>query len=136
MIGYVTVGADDMAAAERFYSAILPALGFAFERYHGDLSYLAPRAEGRVLPDFYVKAPFDGAAAHAGNGTMTAFEARDQAQVRALHAAALAAGGSDAGAPGFRDAYGPRFYVGYLRDPTGNKIALYSSHPDDPARDG
>lgn len=54
--------------------------------------------------------------------------------MRALHAAGLAAGGSDEGAPGFRAAYGPRFYVGYLRDPQGNKIALFSSHPDDPPR--
>ena len=39
------------------------------------------------------------------------------------------------GAPGFRAAYGPRFYVGYLRDPQGNKIALFSSNPDEPGRD-
>ena len=66
---------------------------------------------------------------------MVAFEASNQAQVRALHAAALAAGGTDAGAPGFRAAYGPRFYVGYLRNPQGNKIALFSSNPDEPGRD-
>jgi hypothetical protein len=38
--------------------------------------------------------------------------------------------------PGFRAAYGPRFDVGYLRDPQGNKIALFSSNPDEPGRDG
>ena len=79
--------------------------------------------------------PFDGRPATAGNGSMVAFEASNQAQVRALHAAALAAGGTDEGAPGFRAAYGPRFYVGYLRDPQGNKIALFSSNPDEPGRD-
>ena len=57
-------------------------------------------------------------------------------QVRQLHAAALAAGGSDEGAPGFRADDGANFYVGYLRDPQGNKIALYSSNPNDPTRDG
>ena len=56
--------------------------------------------------------------------------------MRALHAAALAAGGTDEGAPGFRAAYGPTFYVGYLRDPQGNKVALFSSNPDEPGRDG
>ena len=131
MISYVTVGADDMAAAERFYTAFLPALGYAVEHYHGDLSFVP--SEG---PDFYVKRPFNGSAAQAGNGQMVAFEARSQAQVRHLHAAALAAGGTDEGAPGFRADYGPRFYVGYLRDPQGNKIALYSSNPDEPGRDG
>jgi len=133
MIAYVTVGANDMARAERFYTAFLPALGYELSHYHGDLSYCLP---GGTLPDFYVKAPFDGGAAAAGNGHMVAFEARSQAQVRALHAAALAAGGTDAGAPGFRAAYGPRFYVGYLRDPDGNKIALFSANPDEPGRDG
>ena len=52
-----------------------------------------------------------------------------------LHAAALAAGGADEGQPGFRANYGPQFYVGYLRDPQGNKIALFSSNPDEPGRD-
>ena len=86
-------------------------------------------------PDFYVKKPFNGAAASAGNGNMVAFEARSQQQVRDLHAAALAAGGSDEGQPGFRADYGPTFFVGYLRDPQGNKIALYSSDENEPGRD-
>ena len=138
MIAYVTVGADDMVAAERFYSAFLPVLGYRLERYHGDLSYILTVAAGEraVSPDFYVKAPFDGGPATASNGNMVAFEARDQAQVRALHAAALSAGGADEGQPGFRESYGPQFYVGYLRDPQGNKIALFSSNPDERGRDG
>ena len=137
MIGYVTVGVDDIARAEEFYSAFLPAMGYALERYHGDLSYVVPTEQGQspVLPDFYVKRPFDGGPASVGNGTMIAFEARSQQQVRDLHAAALAAGGGDDGQPGFRDAYGPKFYVGYLRDPQGNKIALFSSNPDEAGRD-
>ncbi|WP_342070571.1 VOC family protein [Yoonia algicola] len=138
MIAYVTVGADDIARAARFYSAFLPALGYIQEEFHGDLSYILPKQPGQsvALPDFYVKAPFDGRPAAAGNGTMVAFEARSQAQVRALHAAALAAGGSNEGQPGFRASYGANFYVGYLRDPHGNKIALFSNTPNEPGRDG
>ena len=137
MIAYVTVGVDDIPRAERFYSAFQPALGYALEHYHGDLSYTLPAAAGQpALPDFYVKKPFDGGPALPGNGAMVAFEARTQQQVRELHAAALAAGGSDEGQPGFRASYGPQFYVGYLRDPQGNKIALFSSNPDEPGRDG
>ena len=137
MIAYVTVGADDIARAKRFYAAFLPALGYTLEEGPEGLSYVLPATPGQpvALPDFYVKPPFDGRPASAGNGTMVAFEARNQAQVRALHAAALAAGGSDAGSPGFRDAYGAHFYVGYLRDPQGNKIALFSSDPIEPGRD-
>lgn len=134
MLSYVTVGANDLAKAERFYSAFLPALGYRLEHYHGDLSYTLPPTAGQASapPDFYVKAPFDGAPATCGNGMMVAFDAHNQQQVRTLHAAALAAGGQCDGAPGFRAAYGPRFFVGYLRDPDGTKIALFSSHPDDP----
>ena len=136
MIAYVTVGADDVASAERFYSAFLPALGYRLEQYHGDLSYTLPAEPGQTAPpDFYVKSPFDGGPATAGNGVMVAFQVGSQEQVRDLHAAALAAGGSDEGQPGFRASYGPQFYVGYLRDPQGNKIALFSSNPDEPGRD-
>ena len=138
MIAYVTVGSDDIARAKRFYCAFLPALGYDLDEGPEGLSYALPRKPGQalVLPDFYVKPTFDGRPASAGNGSMVAFEARNQAQVRDLHAAALCAGGSDEGQPGFRASYGPRFYVGYLRDPQGNKIALFSSNPDEPGRDG
>ena len=138
MIAYVTVGADDIALAKRFYSAFLPALGYGLEEGPEGLSYALPVEpdQSPLLPDFYVKPTFDGRPASAGNGTMIAFEAGSQAQVRELHSAALAAGGSDEGQPGFRDAYGPHFYVGYLRDPQGNKIALFSSNPKEPGRDG
>lgn len=137
MIAYVTVGADDLDAARAFYCALLPALGYGLSEGPEGLSFALPPGEGpQALPDFYVKPTFDGRPASAGNGAMVAFEARDQAQVRRLHAAGLAAGGADEGAPGFRAAYGPRFYVGYLRDPQGNKLALFSSNPADPARDG
>lgn len=138
MISYVTVGSDDIARAKRFYSAFLPALGYALEEGPEGLSYMLPLRPGQapVSPDFYVKPPFDERPASAGNGAMTAFQARTQHEVRTLHAAALAAGGGDEGQPGFRDAYGADFFVGYLRDPQGNKIALFSNNPDEPGRDG
>ena len=138
MIAYVTVGADDIARAKRFYSAFLPALGYGLKEGAEGLSYALPVPLGQsaVLPDFYVKPTFDGHPASAGNGTMIAFEARSQKQVRDLHAAALVAGGIDEGPPGFRDSYGPHFFVGYLRDPQGNKIALFSNDPTEPGREG
>jgi len=66
---------------------------------------------------------------------MVAFEAESQDQVRALHAAAVSAGGSDDGTPRFRASYGAHFFVGYLRDPQGNKIALFCDDPNAPGRD-
>lgn len=138
MIAYVTVGADDIARAKRFYSAFLPALDYAFKEGPEGMSYTLPLQPGQsvALPDFYVKPTFNGGPATAGNGAMIAFEARNQAQVRDLHARALTAGGSDEGQPGFRPSYGSHFYVSYLRDPQGNKIALFSDNPNEPGRDG
>lgn len=138
MIAYVCVGADDMKAAERFYSAFLPALGYTVETYHGDLSYIPPTEPGQLAnaPDFYVKSPYNREGASAGNGTMVAFRARSQRQVIDLHSAALAAGGFDEGQPGFRHSYGANFFVSYLRDPQGNKVALFSDDPNEPGRDG
>ncbi len=137
MISYVTVGADDIERAKRFYSAFLPALDYDLTQGPEGLSYVLPVPLGQppVHPDFYVKPTFNGAPASAGNGAMVAFEARSQSQVRLLHAAALAAGGSDEGQPGFRKDYGAHFYVSYLRDPQGNKVALFSSDPSEPGRD-
>jgi catechol 2,3-dioxygenase-like lactoylglutathione lyase family enzyme len=135
MIGYVTVGADDLVGAKRFYSAFLPALGYTLHEGPEGLSYALSAPSGGQLPEFYVKPPFDGGRASVGNGVMIAFQAQNQQQVRVLHGAALDAGGTDEGQPGFRAAYGPNFYVGYLRDPQGNKIALYSDSRDEPGRD-
>nr|WP_277991143.1 VOC family protein [Sphingomonas panni] len=67
--------------------------------------------------------PFDGAPASAGNGAMIGFFVDSQTQVDAFHAAAMAHGGSDEGAPGLRP-YGPNWYAAYLRDPAGNKLAV------------
>lgn len=138
MIAYVTVGADDIARAKQFYSAFLPSLDYRLEEGPEGLSYTLPEQPGQsaAQPDFYVKPTFDGHPASAGNGAMIAFQASSQKQVRDLHSAGLSAGGIDEGQPGFRDAYGADFYVGYLRDPQGNKIALFSDNPNEPGRDG
>jgi hypothetical protein len=83
-----------------------------------------------------VRPPYDGQPASVGNGAMVAFQVPTQRQVRELHAAAIAAGRRDEGQPGFRDAYSAGFYVGHLRDPPGNKVALFCNHPDEPRRRG
>ena len=137
MIAYITVGADNIARAKQFYSAFLPALNYGLVEGPEGLSYALPVPAGQrpTLPDFYVKPTFNGQPASVGNGSMVAFEAQNQSQVRDLHAAAIKAGGTDEGQPGFRADYGADFYVGYLRDPQGNKIALFSSDPNEPRRD-
>lgn len=135
MISYITVGVDDIARAKQFYSSFLTPLGYDIEESDEGVGYSLPD-QSPLSTTLYVRHTFDGCPATAGNGTMIAFKARSQKQVRALHTAALAAGGTDEGLPGFRDLYGPYFYVGYLRDPQGNKIALFSNDRSEPGRDG
>jgi predicted lactoylglutathione lyase len=69
--------------------------------------------------------PFDGQAARGGNGIMIAFVAPSKEAVQAAHAAGLANGGSDEGAPGMRPPEGNSFYGAYMRDPAGNKLCLF-----------
>ncbi len=76
----VTVGADDIAGAKRFYCAFLHALGYELEEGAEGLSFALPVEPGQspTQPDFYVKPPFNGEPASVGNGVMVAFEARHQ----------------------------------------------------------
>ena len=117
------IGARDLDAMARFYDAVLLPLGL--ER--GPDSVAGPRGvcwrvPGQRHPTFDVQEPFDGRPASAGNGGMLAFLAPSRAAVDAAHAAALAQGGTDEGAPGLRARYAPDYYGAYMRDPEGNKV--------------
>ncbi|WP_289294903.1 VOC family protein [uncultured Reyranella sp.] len=124
MLGYVMIGADDVPGSGRFYSAILGPLGYDRKDDGHGIVFSRPDT-----PDVYVVRPFDGRSATVGNGSMLAFRAAAHALVRTLHAAGIAAGGRDEGAPGFRADYSEHFYVAYLRDPVGNKLALFCNDP-------
>lgn len=120
MFSHVMLGADDIAAAKRFYDATLGALGAepgAIDEW-GRLVYM--HAGGRFL----VTRPIDGAPATAANGFTLGFAAASPAQVDAWHAAGLAAGGTSLeDPPGPRNATAGRvLYLAYLRDPAGNKL--------------
>ena len=115
MFNHVSVGVADLEAAGRFYDAALGALG-----YRRTLSEDFGLAWGLRWPEFWATRPFEGRPA-PGNGVHVAFIAPSRDAVEAFHAAALAQGGSDAGAPGERD-YLAGYYVAFVRDPEGNKL--------------
>jgi predicted lactoylglutathione lyase len=119
MIGYVTVGTNDLARAAKFYDAIAAEL--STPRMMEFDSFIAwGTANGPA--GIAVTKPYDGQPATIGNGVMVAFEAKDKDQVDRLYAIALANGGTDEGAPGPR---GEGFYAGYFRDPDGNKLNAF-----------
>jgi catechol 2,3-dioxygenase-like lactoylglutathione lyase family enzyme len=122
MFSYICLGTADIARARVFYDAALAPLGHARVPGYADETSDA-WGLGDPGPHLCVMQPFDGRPASAGNGTMAAFHAPSAAAVDAFHAAALARGGRDEGAPGLRPHYGPGFYAAYVRDPDGNKLA-------------
>lgn len=130
MLSYITIGANDVPGSGRFYAAILTPLGYRKQEGADGIEFTAPGGPASI----YVKRPYDGDMATVGNGSMTAFRAETHEMVRKLHAAGLAAGGSDEGAPGFRADYSAHFYVGYLRDPVGNKLAIFCANPAEGTR--
>ena len=122
MIFDVTLGSSDLQRSGAFYDAVLGILGHERSPESSE-SWIGwgPRHDDGV--GLWLTRPFDGEPPTAGNGTMITFRAKNEAEVQAFHAAALANGGSDEGAPGTRPCYEPTFYVAYVRDPDGNKLA-------------
>lgn len=120
MIGYVTVGTNDMARAKAFYDALFAPLGAKRVMELGERFVLWSVARGQ--PGFALVTPYDRQPHHCGNGHMTALLAGSRGNVDKLHALALELGGTDEGAPGDRG-YG--FYGGYFRDPDGNKLNFF-----------
>ena len=116
MIGYVTLGTNDLTRAAAFYDALAAEMGVG--RMMDFPNFIAWGKPGGGA-GFAATVPFDGAPATVGNGMMVALEAKDKAQVDRLHAIALAHGGRCDGPPGPR---GEGFYAGYFRDPDGNKL--------------
>lgn len=119
MIGYVTVGTNDLARAALFYDALAAEMGVGrMMDFPTLIAWGTPGGPAGIA----ATAPFDGKPATVGNGMMVALEARDRAQVDRLHALALAHGGTCDGPPGPR---GETFYAGYFRDPDGNKLNAF-----------
>ena len=133
MLLYTTIGTNDIARAAAFWGPIMERLGHA-ELPDMGMGWAGWGKDNDGGFGFYLCPPFDGQAAHAGNGLTLAFSAHSAAQVRDLHALAVANGGTDEGAPGTRDYYEPDFYVAYVRDPDGHKLAFVHHHYD-PATD-
>lgn len=129
MLSHVTVGSDDLPRAIAFYDAVLGPLGLM--RIEADpQGGLAGWARGpESSPQFWVLRPIDGRPATVGNGVTIGFEAPDRAAVDAFHAAALAAGATDEGAPGLRPNYHPDYYGAYVRDPDGHKLCCVCHRP-------
>ena len=116
MIGYVTIGTNDLARAEKFYEALLGELGAKRVMANDRMRFFGA---GRGQPMIAICTPADGKKATVGNGMMVALSADSKETVDRVYEKALELGGTDEGPPGQRN---PRFYGGYFRDLDGNKL--------------
>ncbi|MFO0585211.1 MAG: VOC family protein [Anaeromyxobacter sp.] len=126
MIDHVTVTVRDHARSRAFYLAALAPVG------HGRLVELPPGPDGGVASGFCHE---DGSdfwfreGAPQGRPVHVAFRAPTRAAVDAFHAAALAAGGRDNGAPGLRPQYHAHYYAAFVLDPDGNNVEAVCHEP-------
>ena len=128
MIGYVTMGTNDLDKARAYYDALLGELG-ATRKMEFDSGFTL-WGTGDRRPGIAVTRPYDGNPAAAGNGHMAALAMESREMVDRMHAKALALGGSDEGAPGLRSPEGPgAFYGAYFRDLDGNKLCVFRMGP-------
>ncbi|MBX9730615.1 MAG: VOC family protein [Sphingomonas sp.] len=131
MIGYATLGTNNIAAARGFYDALLGSIGAArIMEFGDDLGGFTMWGTGWDKPGLAVTNPYDKNVATVGNGTMIALTVDTRAKVDALHAKALELGGTCDGPPGLRGDEGPQaFYGAYFRDLDGNKLCAFRTGP-------
>jgi catechol 2,3-dioxygenase-like lactoylglutathione lyase family enzyme len=117
MIGYVTLGTNDLPRALEFYEGLFSLLN-ATIAYESDRSRAWTTGQGSLS----ICKPFDGKPASVGNGTMVALAVDSNAKVDALYKKAMEMGGTDEGPPGERF---PGYYAAYFRDLDGNKLNAF-----------
>lgn len=119
MIGYVTLGTNDLTKGAVFYDAIAAEMGTGrMMEFDTFIAWGTPGGAAGVA----LTKPADGNTATVGNGVMVALQAQDKAQVDRLYAIALEHGGTCEGPPGPR---GDTFYAAYFRDLDGNKLNAF-----------
>lgn len=117
IVSHVSLGSNRFEEAVAFYEKVLATLGARRIMEHpGAVAF------GKQFPEFWVQKPADGGPASVANGVHFGFMAASREQVQAFHAAGLAAGARDDGAPGPRPEYGAPYYGCFLRDLDGHKI--------------
>ena len=120
MIGYVTLGTNNLPKAVAFYDELMAM--FNAGRFMEEDTFVA-WAESMEKPGISVCQPFNGETATVGNGVMVALQAKDKEMVDAVYTKAIELGGTDEGQPGPRGDSG--FYAGYFRDLDGNKLNIF-----------
>lgn len=121
MIGYTTVGTNDLQKAIKFFDEFFAVIGVKSFQIGESMQMWS---KGRGSPMLAVCNPYNKEPASVGNGNMVALNVDNKENVQAMHAKALELGAKNEGDPGDR-APGSGFYGAYFRDLDGNKYAVY-----------
>ncbi|OSQ29045.1 glyoxalase [Thalassospira sp. MCCC 1A03138] len=122
MIGYTSIGTNNLATSGAFYDVILGMMGAKRVMEMEDFIVWS-RAEGEA--NFSIHLPFDGRRATVGNGVMIALQGKSKDEVDAVYSKAISVGAESEGEPGARGGDDSGFYAAYFRDPDGNKINIH-----------
>jgi len=121
MIDHVTANVSDLESAKRFYERTLEPLGYTLQM---EFPGAAGFGSGEGIPDFWLGSSENRGATHV------AFSAPDRATVDRFYETAMAAGGTDNGAPGVRPDYHEAYYAAYVHDADGNNIEAVCHSPE------
>jgi catechol 2,3-dioxygenase-like lactoylglutathione lyase family enzyme len=120
VIDHVSIAVGELARSAAFYDAVLATVGLRRRKEREGAIGWGP--DDVAPPVFWIHERRGARAATPGLGLHVSFRARSRDEVHAFHAAALARGGRDAGAPGPRPEYTAGFYGAFAFDPDGTKI--------------
>lgn len=127
MFDHIGTYVQDITKAKEFYIAALKPIGYKLMSEFPEWSVIGLGLHAQdgtaAKPDFWV------AEREANHNVHLAFMASDKATVNAFHVAALAAGGTDNGAPGYRTEYSPGYYAAFIIDPFGNNLEVVFHDP-------
>lgn len=121
MIGYVTIGVNDMEKAKTFYTELLADLNATVQADMGRIAFIGTSMDTPMLS---VCIPYDEKDPQPGNGNMFAINPGTKEDVQKMYQKALDLGATSDGEPGQR--IPDMFYGAYVKDPDGNKLAFYN----------
>jgi predicted lactoylglutathione lyase len=124
MIGYITLGTNDLTRASKYYDELLSTIGAT--RFMEEENYFVAWSRKPDECALFLTMPFDQKAATVGNGTMVGMALETPEQVQSFYQKAIELGGTCEGKPGFRPEGATKgFYAGYFRDVDGNKLNAF-----------
>ena len=129
MIGYITLGTNDLDKARTYYDGLLGSIG-AKRLMEMDENGFTLYGVDMATPSIAITKPDNQKEAFPGNGNMVALQMQERAEVDAFYNKGIELGGSDEGGPGVRGDEGDMaFYAAYFRDPEGNKLCAFRLGP-------